>query len=107
MRLSQAMRGRHAECAYLLDRAIKNPASTEEFARAAIDAIRLALRPAYAGAVYRIGSSNFHSGDLALAADLDAAADVLARAPRRCWRVRMRSDAASVRPRALPVSNVR
>ena len=33
VRISQSVRGRHAECAYLVDRAIKNPASTEEFAR--------------------------------------------------------------------------
>ena len=75
------MRGRHAECAYLLDRAVKNPASTEEFARAALDAIRLALRPAFAALVCRSGSSIFHCGDGALTANVDAAAEILIRAP--------------------------
>ena len=98
VRISQSVRGRHAECAYLLDRAIKNPASTEEFARATLDAIRLALRPAYAALICRSGHTIFHSGDNALAADLDAAAEALGRAPRsllvRSSTIR-RSDAAA------------
>jgi len=76
------MRGRHAECAYLLDRAVKNPASTEEFAQAALDAIRLALRPGYAILVCRSGSHVFHCGDKALSPDVDAAAEILMKAPR-------------------------
>ena len=76
------MRGRHAECAYLVDRAIKNPASTEEFADAALDALRLALRPAYAAIICRGGQTIFHCGDSALNADLDAAADAFAHAAR-------------------------
>ena len=83
MRGAQTMRGRHAECAYLLDRAVKNPASTEEFARAALDAIRLALRPAYAALVCRSGPQIFHCGDEALTADVDAAAEILTKAPGR------------------------
>lgn len=82
MRVSQAARGRYAECAYLLDRAVKNPASTEEFARAALDSIRLALRPSYAALVCRSGSTSFRCGDSALAADVDQVAEVLSRASR-------------------------
>ncbi|MFN2427126.1 MAG: nitrogen regulation protein NR(II) [Candidatus Binatia bacterium] len=91
MKAGQTMRGRHAECAYLLDRAVKNPASTEEFARAALDSIRLALRPAYAALMCRGGSYIFRCGDQVLAADVDAAAEILMRAPRSLL----------VRPRAI------
>jgi len=98
------MRGRHAECAYLLDRAVKNPASTEEFARAALDAIRLALRPGYAALVCRSDSTTFHCGDSVLAPDVDAAAEILMQAPR--WllarpRSIRRSEAAGLAVAAL------
>src|SRR5688572_27962300 len=74
---ARSVRGRLADCAYLLDRAIKNPASTEDFARAAIDSLRLALRPSYAAMSCRIGPRNFHCGDSVLAADVDVLAEVL------------------------------
>src|SRR6187549_3871220 len=74
---ARTVRGRLADCAYLLDRAIKNPASTEDFARAAIDSLRLALRPSYAALGCRIGPRNFHCGDSVLTSDVDALAEVL------------------------------
>jgi signal transduction histidine kinase len=98
VRTSQAQKRRLADSAYLLDRALKNPSSTHDFARAALDTIRLALRPGYAALKCRSGSTDFHCGDSVLSADLDAAADVLSRAPRsflaqpRCLR---RGDAAA------------
>lgn len=95
VRPAPTMRGRHAECAYLLDRAVKNPASAEDFARAALDALRLALRPSYAALVCRSGQRIFHSGDNVLASDLDALDECLARAPRRLLarpRCLLRSD---------------
>jgi signal transduction histidine kinase len=82
MRAGQAGKGRHAECAYLLDRAVKDPTSTEDFARAALDTIRLALRPSYAAVTCRVGPRIFRFGDKPLASDLDAAAEILASAPR-------------------------
>lgn len=82
VRASAAHKRRLAESAYLLDRAVKNPASAAEFARAGLDTIRLALKPAYAALVCGAGSSIFHCGDNVLAADVDAVADVFARAPR-------------------------
>ncbi|MFN2377047.1 MAG: nitrogen regulation protein NR(II) [Candidatus Binatia bacterium] len=82
MRAAQNLRGRHAECAYLLDRAVKNPSCADEFARAALDSIRLALRPSYAALVCRGGSGFFRCGDGALSADVDAAAEILSKAPR-------------------------
>ncbi|HEY2774149.1 MAG TPA: ATP-binding protein [Candidatus Binatia bacterium] len=82
MRVSSASRPRHAECAYLLDRAVKNPASSEDFARAALDVVRLALRPGYAAIVCRSGKKIFHCGDAALTADIDAVAEILSKAPR-------------------------
>ncbi len=98
------MRGRHAECAYLLDRAIKNPASSEEFARAALDALRLALRPSYAALTCRIGQRTFHCGDSVLAPDLEALHECLARAPRRLLarpRSLLRGEAAATAIRGL------
>lgn len=104
VRTSQAQKRRLADGAYLLDRALKNPASTHEFSKAALDTIRLALRPAYAAVVCRAGSSSFHCGDSVLSADLDAAADVLAKAPRALLsnpRSLRRGDAASAGVPAL------
>jgi signal transduction histidine kinase len=82
MRTSQAQKRRLAEGAYLLDRALKNPASSDDFAQAAIDTVRLALRPAYVALLCRIGSSSLRCGDSVLSADVDAAAEVLGGAPR-------------------------
>lgn len=82
VRTSAAQKRRLADGAYLLDRALKNPASADEFARAAMDTIRLALKPSYAALVCRFGSTIFHCGDSVLSPDLEAAADVLSGAPR-------------------------
>lgn len=82
VRVTQASRGQHAECAYLLDRALKTPGSTEDFARAALDAVRLALRPAYAAIACRSGTNSFHCGDNALFADMDQLAELLTRTSR-------------------------
>src|SRR5262245_52444472 len=66
---ARSVRGRLADSAYLLDRALKTPCSAEDFARAALDTLRVALRPSYSALTCRIGSRVFHCGDSVLAAD--------------------------------------
>lgn len=82
VKAAQATRGRHAECAYLLDRALKHPTTSEDFAGAALDVLRLALRPAYSALVCRSPSGIFHRGDSALTTDVNALAELLCRAPK-------------------------
>jgi len=72
---------RHAELAYTLDRALTDAPTAHDFGRAAIDVLRLALRPSYAGLVYRMESGEFRCGDAAIGADLHAVLESLSRAP--------------------------
>jgi signal transduction histidine kinase len=99
MTRARTVRGRLADSAYLLDRALKTPASSEDFGRTALDTLRLAVRPSYCGLALRISSRTFHCGDSVLAADIQALVDVLARAPRHTFdepRSFRRSDVTSL-----------
>jgi signal transduction histidine kinase len=82
---ARTVRGRLADSAYLLDRALKTPGCCEDFARAALDTLRIALRPSYSGLALRLGSRSFHCGDSVLTRDIEALVDVLARAPRHAF----------------------
>ncbi|HYB97698.1 MAG TPA: ATP-binding protein [Candidatus Limnocylindrales bacterium] len=81
MKPRRRFESRYADLAYALDRALTDSPTAHDFGRAAIDVLRLALRPSYAGLVYRMESGDFRCGDLAVSTDLHALQQALSRAP--------------------------